>query len=291
MLKPKTAVEKPTVQHAGTTSTMTEVPGPVKARARAADAEDLNGSRSVRRALRIFELMLDRSEPVSITTIIEELDIPKSTAYELVRTLTDAEYIEASAKDRGLFLGRKLFQLGMAYRNRVDLLKDGSQIVEELRDVTGETVQFSVFADDHMQVLMKEEGIRSIRIISNIGSRVPVNWAAAGRLLVSDMSDEDLTRLLERTMRPSPTGRASMDVATVIEQVRTFRKLGYAVESNQANDHAGCVAAPVIDKRGLCVAAISVAVPEHRLEEPDRSELIKAVKAAAERLSRRLSGH
>ncbi len=138
---------------------------------------------------------------------------------------------------------------------------------------------------------MKEEGIRSIRIISNIGSRVPVNWAAAGRLLVSDMSDEDLTRLLERTMRPSPTGRASMDVATVIEQVRTFRKLGYAVESNQANDHAGCVAAPVIDKRGLCVAAISVAVPEHRLEEPDRSELINAVKAAAERLSRRLSGH
>jgi len=81
-----------------------------------------------------------------------------------------------------------------------------------------------------------------------------------------------------------------MDVATVIEQVRAFRKLGYGIESNEANDHAGCVAAPVIDRQGLCIAAISVAVPEHRLGEPDRSELIKAVTAAAERLSRRLSG-
>jgi len=265
------------------------VPG--KTKARAVDAEDANGSRSVRRALRIFELMLDRAEPVSITTIIETLDIPKSTAYELVRTLTDAEYVETSGKDRGLFLGRKLFQLGMAYRNRVDLLKDGSQIVEELRDTTGETVQFSIFADDHMQVLMKEEGIRAIRIISNIGSRVPVNWAAAGRLLVSDMSDAELTLLLERTMRPSPTGRACMDVQIVIEQVRAFRRQGYALESNEANDHAGCVAAPVIDAQGRCIAAISVAVPEHRLAEPDRSVLIDAVTAAAERLSRRLSGH
>jgi DNA-binding IclR family transcriptional regulator len=59
---------------------------------------------------------------------------------------------------------------------------------------------------------------------------------------------------------------------------------------NEANDHAGCVAAPVIDEQGLCIAAISVAVPEHRLAEPDRSVLIAAVTAAAERLSRRLSG-
>jgi DNA-binding IclR family transcriptional regulator len=82
-----------------------------------------------------------------------------------------------------------------------------------------------------------------------------------------------------------------MDVQTVIEQVRAFRKQGYGLESNEANDHAGCVAAPVIDAQGRCVAAISVAVPEHRLAEPDRSMLIAAVTAAAERLSGRLSEH
>ena len=290
MSKPPLGSASSAARHPERKASQAKAAVPVKAKTQGVDAEEPHGSRSVRRALRIFELMLDRTEPVSIATVIEELDIPKSTAYELVRTLTDADYIETSGKDRGLFLGRKLFQLGMAYRNRIDLLKDGSQIVEKLRDTTGETVQFSILADDHMQVLMKEEGIRAIRIISNIGSRVPVNWAASGRLLVSDLSDADLTRLLERTMRPSPTGRACMEVQTVIQQVRKFRRRGYGTEMNEANDHAGCVAAPVIDAKGCCVAAISVVAPEHRLAEPDRSALIAAVTAAAERLSRRISG-
>ncbi len=40
-----------------------------------------------------------------------------------------------------------------------------------------------------MLVLLKEEAAHPIRIISRVGSRVPINWAAAGRLLVSDLDD------------------------------------------------------------------------------------------------------
>ena len=94
----------------------------------------------------------------------------------------------------------------MAYHGAVDLLKDGSRIAEQLRDETGETVQLSVLDNDLMMVLLKEEGVRPLRIISQVGSRVPVNWAAAGRLLVSDMDDKALAVLLTATIRQSPTG-------------------------------------------------------------------------------------
>ncbi len=167
-------------------------------------------------------------------------------------------------------------------------LKDGAQIAEELRDETGETVQLSVLDDDMMMVLLKEEGIRPLRIISNVGSRVPVNWAAAGRLLVSDMDDKALTALLTATVRPSPTGRAATDVAKLITQIRRFRRQGYATELNETNEHAGCVAAPVIDASGRCIAALSVAAPEQRLAKPNRDYLIVSVIKAAEKLSRRL---
>ena len=260
------------------------------ARAAGPDPDDQSGSPSVRRALRIFEYLLETSEPVSMTVLIEALNIPKSTAYELVRTLTEAGYIETSGADGGLFLGRKLFQLGMAYRNQVDLLKDGSQIVRALRDLTGETVQFSVLVDNYMQVLMKEEGMRPIRIISHIGSRVPVNWAAGGRLLVSDLGDDALAKLLRATMAQSPSGRACMDVDLIIAQVRAFRRQGFATELNEANEYAGCIAAPVIDEFGHCVATMSVVAPEQRLASPNREVLIAAVTEAAARLSQRISG-
>ena len=250
--------------------------------------EDATGSRSVRRAIDIFELMLARGGPVGVAEIISELAIPKSTAYELVRTLSDTGYIGPSSKGGGLYIGRKLYELGMAYRSHVDLLRDGGQIVGELRDETGETVQLSVLDDDLMMVLLKEEGSGHLRIISNVGSRVPVNWAAAGRLLVSDLADAELERLLGETVRQSPTAKAMTDVKKLVAQVRRFRRQGYAMEINEANEHAGCIAAPIVDASGRCIAAISAVVPEQRLAKPNRERLIASVTGAAERLSRRL---
>jgi len=259
----------------------------MKERDRASEDES-TGSRSVRRALDIFELMLRRAEPLTVAQIVSELSIPKSTAYELVRTLSEGEYLAPSGKGSGLFLGRKLFELGMAYRSHVDLLRDGSQIAEELRDETGETVQLSVLDDQLMMVLLKEEGVRPLRIISNVGSRVPVNWAAAGRLLVSDMDDAALTTLLSATVRPSPTGRATTEVDKLIAQIRRFRRQGYATEINETNEHAGCVAAPVVNASGKVIAALSVVAPEQRLAKAHREQLIASVTRAAEKLSRRL---
>jgi DNA-binding IclR family transcriptional regulator len=250
--------------------------------------DDSSGSRSVRRAIDILELMLERGSPVTVAQIISQLGIPKSTAYELVRALSEADYIAPSSKGGGLFIGRKLYELGMAYRSHVDLLRDGGQVVEELRDETGETVQLSVLDNDLMMVLLKEEGRGHLRIISNVGSRVPVNWAAAGRLLVSDMTDEALAKLLKATICQSPTGKAIMDVKKLVSQIRRFRRLGYTTELNEANEHAGCIAAPIIDGSGRCIAAISVVVPEQRLAKPNRERLIASVTGAAERLSRRL---
>lgn len=250
--------------------------------------DEATGSRSVRRALDILELMLRQGKPVTVAQIIAELSIPKSTAYELVRTLSEAKYVAPSGRGSGLFLGRKLFELGMAYHSHVDLLRDGSQIVEDLRNETGETVQLSVLEDNLMMVLLKEEGVRPLRIISNVGSRVPVNWAAAGRLLVSDQDDKALIGLLRSTVRQSPTGKATTDVKKLVAQIRRFRRQGYGTELNEANEHAGCIAAPVVDGSGRCVAALSVVVPEQRLTKANRESLIASVTQAAERLSRRL---
>ena len=212
------------------------------------------------------------------------------TADELVRTLTEGGYLERNDENGRVSLGRRLYELGMAYKSRIDLLKEGNRAVEELRDSTGETVQLSILENDMMVVVIKEEGILPIRIYSKVGSRVPVNWAAAGRLLVSDMSDEDLHALRRREARQSPSGNAIIDVPILVDQIRTFRRQGYALELNEVNQHAGCVAAPVIDGAGKCVAAISIVAPEQRLGPDKQPQLIEAARDAARKLSSRLGG-
>jgi IclR family transcriptional regulator, KDG regulon repressor len=254
------------------------------------DSDEIGGFRSVRRALGILELVMERGKPVAITDIIATLSIPKSTAYELVHTLTETGYLSVRDQSKSLFLGRKVFELGMAYRSQADLVKDGAEIVEELRDKTGETVQLSVLDGLSMLVLLKEEGMKPLRIISKVGSRVPVNWAAAGRLLVSDLDEPRLRVFLNESVRPSPSGRATTDIDTLVREIYRFRKRGFGTEVNEANEHAGCVAAPVIGSSGRCVAAISIVVPAQRMAKVHREQLIRAVQQAAEELSRRMGG-
>jgi IclR family KDG regulon transcriptional repressor len=232
--------------------------------------------------------MLAREGAARIQDLVDDLGIPQSTAYELARILMEAGYVEQGRERGALCLGRKLYELGMAYRSQVDLLKDGEDIVHRLSQELGETVQLSVLDHDRMLVLLKDEGTRPLRIISKVGSRVPVNWAAAGRLLVSDMSEDELRRWLPANVAPSPTKTAPLDVEELVGQIRAFRARGYGIEVGEANEHAGCVAAPVLDREGRCIAAISVAAPEYRLSESKCPAMIEAVCEAAEALSRRL---
>ena len=253
-----------------------------------APPESGTGSRSVRRALDILETLLRGDEPLGVADIARTLSNPRSTAYSIINVLRDARYLEWFSDGSKLFLGPKLLELGTAYRSKIDLLKTGAPIVQRLRDATGETVQLSVLDGGMLLVLMKEEGNHPVRIISRVGSRVPVNWAAGGRLIVSDLSDAELRRLLRQTVRASPTGKASLDVELLIRQVRRARQQGYSTEIGEANEHAGCVAAPVIDTSGRCIAAISIAAPEQRLKQTNRARLTTAVREAARQLSQRL---
>ena len=103
--------------------------------------------------------------------------------------------------------------------------------------------------------------------------------------LVSDMDDKALTILLTATALPSPTGKAITDIKKLIAQIRRFRRQGYGTELNEANEHAGCVAAPVVNAFGRCIAALSIVAPEQRMIKKNRDSLIACVTAAAKKLS------
>jgi DNA-binding IclR family transcriptional regulator len=243
---------------------------------------------SIKRVLDVLEILRKSERPLRSSEIIHQLSIPRSSGYEMIKILEASEYIERRGGSNAFSLGRQLHILGMTYREQVDLLKDGGPIVEALRELTGETVQLCVLDNDYLLVLLKEDGLQPVRIISKVGTRVPINWGASGRLLVSDFPDKELVDLLKRTATPSPIDGRAVNVSGLIKEIREFRRRGWAFELNQTNEHAGCIAAPVVDVHGRCVATVSVVVPEQRLQKDQIQPLVKAVRDAARALSSKL---
>jgi DNA-binding IclR family transcriptional regulator len=84
------------------------------------------------------------------------------------------------------------------------------------------------------------------------------------------------------------TENSITDPAALREALAGIRERGVAVESRESNPDVSCVAAPVRDRSGRVVAALSVSVPMIRWSAPREDELAQlAVKGAAD-LSERL---
>jgi DNA-binding IclR family transcriptional regulator len=117
-----------------------------------------------------------------------------------------------------------------------------------------------------------------------------VNWSAAGRILVSDLSPAELRRTLPALVRPSPSGKATTRIATLIRQIADARQRGIATQASQSLPIIGAVAARVDGPDGRCAAALCVLVPVHRMSGRWLQVLEDATIAAAVRLSAALAG-
>jgi IclR family transcriptional regulator, KDG regulon repressor len=239
--------------------------------------------RSVARLCDILDRVAHAERPVAARTLIAELAIPRSTAYDLFRTLA-AEGFLNRGEAGSLMLGPSARRLAFAYLGLGLLADTVEPVLAELQEATGETAEISVLDRGQVLVVHAVSGPRAMRVNTDVGTRLPVNWTAAGRVLLAGLPEKQLDYFLTANVRPSPTGRAEANVQRLKAEIRQAELDGYALEMNQASDHAGSIAAPVLaGRRGR--AALCLEVPEARLES-NRAQLIEAVRVAAEKLAR-----
>src|SRR3569623_1348869 len=98
-----------------------------------------------------------------------------------------------------------------AYESRMDMLTEAKHEMTRLSRLLGETVQICYRDDDLMVVAAMSDGEGHFRVSSDVGTRVPLNWTASGRLLVVHLPDRDRVEMFRAIARPSPTGLAETD--------------------------------------------------------------------------------
>jgi DNA-binding IclR family transcriptional regulator len=155
--------------------------------------------------------------------------------------------------------------------------------MHELCREVGETVQICGRDGDHMVVLAMAEGPGHFRVTSRVGTRVPLNWTASGRLLVGHLPEKERLSIFRRAARGSPTGRAETDPAALSAAAASALAARLSVQINESDFSVACVASPVQEPAGACAATISIVLPEHKVAQ-ERERYTSAVRAAADRI-------
>lgn len=231
-----------------------------------------SANRSVLRALRMLDLLAQRSEPVSLARIAGELAIPKSTAHGILAALVEMEYAEVVPA--GHRLGLRTFETGSSYARHLDLAAAAEPELQRLTDRLGVTAHCAVLDQGDVVYVAKHDPPRAgVQLASSVGARLPAQGTAVGKVQLANLGED----ALEETV----TDRA------LLLELEEVRGRGFAVDEGQTAPGVRCVAAPVFSQRG-CVGAVGVSA---WLDPAVDVEAIgRAVMEAAAATSGRLGG-
>lgn len=255
------------------------------------EADDAKAPRRSRvsgmdRALQILDHLYQTGEPAGSYAIAKAVGAPLSTIYVIIDELVERDLL--SRRGDGLvWLGPRLYHYGLVYARSLDFLGEASHVMHELGRQIGETVQICGRDGDHMVVLAMADGPGHFRVMSEVGTRVPLNWTASGRLLIGHLPDAERVTIFSRSAKASPTEKAKTDAAALSELAGEAFEKRLSIQISETDFLVSCVASPICDESGACVATISIVLPEHKVVA--NPELYgKAVRDASESIERKL---
>ncbi|MCC5960498.1 MAG: IclR family transcriptional regulator [Rhodobacteraceae bacterium] len=240
------------------------------------------------RTLQVLDILTEQQQPMSAYQIAMAIRAPTSTIYRTVDEMLSRGLL-SHAGEKEVWLGPRLMRYGLLYRSKLDFFMEARKEMELLRQRTGESVQICGRDEGMMVVLAMAEGEGHFRVISNVGTRVPLNWTASGKLLLGHLSASEATALFAAYAKPSPTGRAETDPVLLAKQARDDFSAGLSIQRSDSEYSVACIASPIRDRTGVCRATISIVLSEKQVDEKG-ANLMAAVQDAAAAIESRI-GH
>lgn len=245
---------------------------------------------ALRRGLDILELFLDARDGLRVPEITERLGLPRASVHELVGALAERGYLQAVSEPPSRYeLGVKAFQLGGAYERKLDLAKLGRESARRIAAECGETVQIAIREGRSAVYIVRIDSTQSIRLVSDVGTSVPAHCTAGGKMMLSMLPPAELDALYpDDAALPPMTPHSITTRERLLAELEATRARGWAEENSESNENAACVAAPVLDRAGDCIAAMSVSIPILRWDETAKADYVKLVLKGARELSTNL---
>lgn len=240
---------------------------------------------SVTRALEILELFQSGVESVGITEVARHLGISKAAAYALVTTLQKKNFLKQDENSRRYKLGFKVLQLGALFINQSELGRAAQPWAANLCDRFEEVVHISVLAADTALIVHRYEPKEPFLLYPQPGSTMPLNSTAGGKILLAYAPAEVQEKYLNHAPFPRRTPNTLINKGDLVREIKNILKQEYAEDREETIIGVTCVGAPIRDKSGRVIAALSLTGSKSRMEERGWEEIVKAVKMTALQIS------
>jgi IclR family transcriptional regulator, pca regulon regulatory protein len=214
--------------------------------------------RALAKGLAVIEAFDARSPSMTLSDVARKTALSRGTARRLLLTLVELGYVGFDGK---LFALRpRALNLGFAYLHSQNLWQLGQPYMVELVERVHESCSVAVLDGiDIVYVARVPTAARIMSINLGIGTRLPAFATSMGRVLLADLPQEQVERLLEQA---SPLAKYTAKTVTeppaLLREIDAVRRQGWAMVDQELETGLRSIAAPIVDGSGHSIAALNI---------------------------------
>ena len=145
----------------------------------------------VGKALGLLVLLGDEPRGASAAELSRRAELPFSTTYRLLGSLTRDGFVDYEPDGRRYHLGLRVFQLGQRVSNHHGFAGTALPILRRVTEETGEATILSVRDGNHHLTVNKVDGPQTFRVTSDPGHLGALHTTSVGKALVAFAEDAD----------------------------------------------------------------------------------------------------
>ena len=235
--------------------------------------ENKNPIQVADRLFLVLETLADTGS-VTLADLCRQLDLNKSTLHRLLSSLIYMGYVKQDGETGKYSLSLKLLGLSNKLLVHMDILDAVRPSLKVLAQETGETVHFVQLDGVEAVYIYKEESTQnSVRMVSKVGSRIPLYCSGVGKAIAADMDQSQIQSIWEHSTIRKLTPHTIIDYTQFLEKIKEAREKGYALDDEENELGVRCIAVGLPDYLGRAKYAFSISAPASRMTDQRLEEL------------------
>lgn len=212
---------------------------------------------------------------LTVSEVARRLDMPKANASRLLKAMREAGMLETIGTSHRHRPGSLMLYVGSLHRQASVLIAKASDAVARVSETFGHTGYVSMLDGREVVGVADFEGSNALRVVSNIGRRLPAHRSATGRTLLARLSDDEVQRRYDGHPEADQL-RASLD---------RVRVQGFAVSSQETTPGVDAIAIGVGDPQTSENVSLCIVYPHGHVDEDGRDAITAALADHASRIA------
>jgi len=210
---------------------------------------------AIEKCFSILGLLAEAKDPLGISDIAKALNYNRSTVFNIAYTLTDLGILEKKGQNKFHF-GTHLYILSRSAIKRSELINTIHPYLEEINRKIRMMVFLGIRSGLRAIILDKVDSTFDIRVMSEVGMRIPLLAGAGGKALLSLLPDAEIDKILSQNKLKQFTPFSCTNQRKYKAIIQKTREEGIAFDMEEYIEGIRALAVPLSINRGNSPAAI-----------------------------------